>query len=171
MRNASLLTLTINNPTPADQARSRSEKITELIDEELTRAAQVCSTAIEHNRARTLTARDVRQANADFGGRVRYPALCQAVGGNLALANFHLTRIAGVSIPDVQSAAAYLSNTRRVYLLPGLSDPGPALPTALTTKKMPRSTACGANVLRESAAPPLIPVTNPPPVIIDSTAI
>jgi len=128
-------------PTPAD--------LEQIVTEELAKAAESIPTEIEHNRARALAMRDVRNACAAFGDRALALATNEIIAGDLLIADLALPRLERVAEADVQQAAIALQETRTVV----------ATVRKQTAESMPRGGP--ANDGREPLPPP--PSEHPAP--------
>lgn len=119
-RHAGLLVLSIDLPalgaTGGLSTRASLEPgdLQEIVREELAKAAETIPTEIEHNRARALAMRDVRNRRAAFGDRARILAAHEIIAGDLLIAGFTLPRLEHVAVADVQQAALALQAARTV---------------------------------------------------------
>jgi predicted Zn-dependent peptidase len=121
-RNAGMLVLSIDvlasGATGGLPARAllTAEDLERVVRDELAKMAETIPTEIEHNRARALAMRDVRNRRAAFGNRARILAAHEIIAGDLLLAEFELPRLGRVAVPDLQAAAGELLATRMVTL-------------------------------------------------------
>ena len=107
-----------------------AEDLERIVREELAKMAETIPTEIEHNRARALAMRDVRNRRAAFGNRARILAAHEIVAGDLLIAEFTLPRLERVAVADVQQAALGLQEAQTVAATARRQSTGSTRPTA-----------------------------------------
>jgi zinc protease len=105
------LRLSIDSPGPTADA-----DIEDIVRAALHAAAEHAAQPIEHVRARSLAVAAARQRRAAFANRAARLAEFELVAGDILLEGYEIPQIERVSVTDVQTAAQFLLETRRVVV-------------------------------------------------------
>lgn len=98
--------------------REVAPRVRELFVRELSRAATDIPSPVEFNRLRSRAVLAERPRWREFGSRASRLAEYEMIAGDLRLADFAVSRLRTVAIPDVQAAAAMLLESPCVVVYP-----------------------------------------------------